>query len=176
MPILLKFVLIGDSNVGKTAVMRRLLGERFDPAFIMTTNGEARKRKTLLVDNQRVDLELWDAPGHERFRTDAALYIRDARAVLVFFDVTNEASFQNIDNWLKFIPQTDSPAQKPLTFIIGNKTDKEPRRVEPDEAQHVADKNNSPYYETSARVNDNEHFNRNPRNPGEPWYKKCVLL
>lgn len=39
MPILLKLVLIGDSFVGKTAVMRRFLGELFDPAFIVTTNG-----------------------------------------------------------------------------------------------------------------------------------------
>lgn len=28
-------------------------------------------------------------------------------------------------------------AQKPSTFIIGNKTDKEPRRVKREEAEHV---------------------------------------
>lgn len=39
MSLKLKVVFIGDSFVGKTAVMDRFLGERFDPAFIMTTNG-----------------------------------------------------------------------------------------------------------------------------------------
>lgn len=39
MSLTLKVVLIGDSKVGKTAVMNRFLGEFFDPAFIMTTAG-----------------------------------------------------------------------------------------------------------------------------------------
>ena len=39
MPLSLKVVFIGDSKVGKTAVMRRFLGEFFDPVFIMTTSG-----------------------------------------------------------------------------------------------------------------------------------------
>lgn len=37
MPLTLKVVFIGDTKVGKTSVLRRLLGEAFDPTFIMTT-------------------------------------------------------------------------------------------------------------------------------------------
>lgn len=39
MSLKLKVVFIGDSYVGKTAVMGRLLGEFFDPSFIETTSG-----------------------------------------------------------------------------------------------------------------------------------------
>ena len=39
MSLKLKVVFIGDSFVGKTAVMRRFLGEMFDPTFIMTPSG-----------------------------------------------------------------------------------------------------------------------------------------
>ena len=39
MPLTLKVVFIGDSKVGKTTVMSRLMGDLFDPAFIMTVSG-----------------------------------------------------------------------------------------------------------------------------------------
>ena len=39
MPIKCKVVLIGDTKVGKTCVLRRLFGESFDPTFIRTVAG-----------------------------------------------------------------------------------------------------------------------------------------
>lgn len=202
MPLTLKVVLIGDSGVGKTAVMRRFLGELFDPTFIMTTAGETLKRKRIIVDKHHVQLELWDAPGNESFRTDVAVYMKNAKAVVVFFDVSNYRSFEDIDNWLKFIPEAESPSQKPPTFIIGNKTDKTPRCVKKEQAEHKAKKRESLYFETSAKDSSFEYFNQifhkiiedvlnkspgitssgsmtanqRPAYTESPWYKKCVLL
>ena len=199
MPLSLKVVFIGDSKVGKTAVMRRLLGEYFDPVFIMTTSGEAIKRKQLVVNNYNVELELWDAPGHEGFRTDAAVYMKNVKVAVLFFDVTNHTSFENIDNWLNFVPPAESPVQKTPTFIIGNKIDKASRTVKKEEAEHKARKSNSYYFETSAKDNNTEDFNQILKqmieivldnSPGltnsgtvpvnqalvDPWYKPCVLL
>lgn len=197
MSLTLKVVLIGDSKVGKTAVMNRFLGEFFDPAFIMTTAGEALKRKRLVVNNHNVQLELWDAPGHEGFRTDAAIYMKNAKAVVVFFDVSSYKSFENIDNWLDFIPPTEGTAQLTPTFIIGNKTDITERIVRTEEAEHKAKRRESLYFETSAKNNNTDYFvqifkqiiedvlNKSngstdsgslPRPRTIPWYRNCVVL
>lgn len=197
MSLTLKVVLIGDSKVGKTAVMNRFLGEFFDPAFIMTTAGEALKRKRLVVDKHNVELELWDAPGHEGFRTYAAAYMKNAKAVVVFFDVSSYSSFENIDNWLDFIPHAEGAAQLTPTFIIGNKTDITERSVRTEEAEHKAKKRESLYFETSAKNNNTDYFiqifkqiiedvlNKShgstnsgslPRPRTIPWYRNCVLL
>ncbi|XP_046857028.1 ras-related protein Rab-10-like [Xenia sp. Carnegie-2017] len=203
MPLTLKVVFIGDTKVGKTSVLRRLLGEAFDPTFIMTTARETLKYKHFTVKKNQVVLEIWDAPGFENFRTEVAYYMKNTKAVIAFFDLTNRRSYENISNWLNFIPKQQSASQEIPSYIIGNKRDKVQQRcISTEEAKHKALQKHSLYYETSAREDSVDHFSQIFQNivedvvgknsglivsgsnsmenfqgtPQERWHKKCIIL
>ncbi|KAL1263862.1 hypothetical protein QQF64_004217, partial [Cirrhinus molitorella] len=54
--------------------------------------------KVLNIDGVRVKLQIWDTAGQERFRSVTHAYYRDAHALLLLYDVTNKASFDNIQD------------------------------------------------------------------------------
>lgn len=70
------------------------------------------RNKLVEVDNYKVKLQIWDTvclnelityllvlnlkAGQERFRSITSSYYRDADALLLVFDVSNRASFDNI--------------------------------------------------------------------------------
>ena len=63
-----KCICIGDSGVGKTALLLRLTEGYFRESFI-TTIGVDIRVKTLNIFSKRIRLQLWDTAGQERFRT-----------------------------------------------------------------------------------------------------------
>nr|XP_035939151.1 ras-related protein Rab-26 isoform X14 [Halichoerus grypus] len=86
-------------------------GDFYDVAF---------KNKVLDVDGMKVKLQIWDTAGQERFRSVTHAYYRDAHALLLLYDVTNKASFDNIQAWLTEIQEY---AQHDVVLmLLGNKT------------------------------------------------------
>ena len=61
------------------------------------------KIKTINVQDQRVKLQVWDTAGQERFRTITQTYYKGAMGIILVYDCTEEATFNNIANWLKQI-------------------------------------------------------------------------
>lgn len=59
------------------------------------------KIKTINVNDQRVKLQVWDTAGQERFRTITQTYYKGAMGIILVYDCTEEATFNNISNWLK---------------------------------------------------------------------------
>ncbi len=56
---LVKLLLIGDSGVGKSALLTRYVDDFFTPIFI-TTIGIDFKLKTVSIGNKRVKQQIWD--------------------------------------------------------------------------------------------------------------------
>ncbi|CAF90852.1 unnamed protein product, partial [Tetraodon nigroviridis] len=54
------------------------------------------QNKVMSIDAVKVKLQIWDTAGQERFRSVTHAYYRDANALLLLYDVTNKASFDNI--------------------------------------------------------------------------------
>ena len=44
------------------------------------------------LDGRKVVLQIWDTAGTERYRTLAPMYYRNAKVVIVVYDVTNMVS------------------------------------------------------------------------------------
>ena len=61
------------------------------------------KIKTINVQDQRVKLQVWDTAGQERFRTITQTYYKGAMGIILVYDCTEDATFNNISNWLKQI-------------------------------------------------------------------------
>ncbi|XP_008843320.2 ras-related protein Rab-26 isoform X2 [Nannospalax galili] len=95
-----KVMLVGDSGVGKTCLLVRFKDGAFLAGTFISTVGIDFRNKVLEVDGVKVKLQIWDTAGQERFRSVTHAYYRDAHALLLLYDVTNKASFDNIQGVL----------------------------------------------------------------------------
>eukprot|EP01084_Bolivina_argentea_P135278 238411_1 len=85
------------------------------------------KVRTIDLDGKTIKLQIWDASsGRERFRTITSSYYRGSHGILIFYDVTNKESFEDIRQWTFEI---DRYAHENVTrLIIGNKIDLKNKR------------------------------------------------
>ncbi|CAH2274156.1 ras and EF-hand domain-containing -like [Pelobates cultripes] len=115
-----RLVLAGDAGSGKSSFLLRLCLNEFR-GDIPTTLGVDFQMKKLLVDGDHTTLQIWDTAGQERFRSIAKSYFRKAHGVLLMYDITSEASFLNVRQW---IDEIKNSSDKPMPMmLIGNKTD-----------------------------------------------------
>lgn len=75
---LLKFLLVGDSDVGKEEILSGLLDGSTESPYGYS-NGVAYKTTIILLDGKRVKLQLWDTSGQGRFCTIFRSYSRGAQ-------------------------------------------------------------------------------------------------
>jgi len=150
---LLKIVLVGDSNVGKTSLLTRFADDHFSDSFISTI-GVDFKVRTLNLGGKIVKLQIWDTAGQERFRTITSAYYRGADGIIVIYDVTSEDSFKHVGSWMKEISRY-SQGDQVKVVVVGNKSDQVDQRVITNkEAQEYCKSIGTPLIETSARSAD----------------------
>ena len=148
--LLLKILVIGESAVGKSALLLRYTENTFTTSF-MTTIGVDFKNKIIEIDGKKVKLQIWDTAGQEKFKSITKAYYRGAHGILVVFDIANMDSFSHTESWIESIRDANTDID---IILIGNKADL-PRQVPKEEAQALADKFGVRYYETSAKENEN---------------------
>ncbi|XP_050034864.1 ras-related protein Rab-8A-like isoform X3 [Dermacentor andersoni] len=145
---LFKLLLIGDSGVGKTSILFRFSDNKFDGSFISTI-GIDFKIRIIEIDGKKIKLQIWDTAGQERFRTITTAYYRGAMGIMLVYDVTKEATFENIKTWIR---NTDEHAAADVEkMILGNKCDmNELRQVSKERGEKLAIEHNIKFMETSA--------------------------
>ncbi|VDI48705.1 arginyl-tRNA synthetase [Mytilus galloprovincialis] len=116
-----KVMLIGDSGVGKTCLLVRFKDGAFLSGSFISTVGIDFRNKVVDVEGTKVKLQIWDTAGQERFRSITRAYYRDANALLLLYDVTNKASFDNIRAWLGEI--NEYAQEDVVIMLLGNKAD-----------------------------------------------------
>uniref|UniRef100_H3AHQ9 Ras-related protein Rab-13 n=1 Tax=Latimeria chalumnae TaxID=7897 RepID=H3AHQ9_LATCH len=156
---LFKLLLIGDSGVGKTCLIIRFAEDNFNSTYISTI-GIDFKIKTVEIDGKKIKLQVWDTAGQERFKTITTAYYRGAMGIILVYDITDEKSFENIQNWMKSIKEgADTNVTLSVAPILrtGN-----PKRDQPlKNFYKLAKEHNIRFFETSAKssVNVEESFN-----------------
>lgn len=118
--MLLKIVIVGDSGVGKSSVLRQYAEKEFND-LSQSTIGIDFRIKTVQRDGKVFKLQIWDTAGQERFKGVVASYYRGAHAVILVYDVCNRPSFENLALWLSEVRQF---GEDPRVVIVGNKADK----------------------------------------------------
>ncbi|KAK1926446.1 GTPase [Papiliotrema laurentii] len=98
---ILKYVIVGDSAVGKSSILIRLTDDRFSTTE--PTLGVEFGSRILSVgeDGKRVKVQCWDTAGTESFRSITRSYFRGAAGALLVYDVTRRDSFEHVTSWLK---------------------------------------------------------------------------
>ncbi|XP_069796371.1 ras-related protein Rab-13 [Narcine bancroftii] len=146
---LFKLLLIGDSGVGKTCLIIRFADDNFNSTYISTI-GIDFKIKTINVGGKKIKLQVWDTAGQERFKTITTAYYRGAMGIILVYDITDEKSFENIQNWMKSIKENASATVERM--LLGNKCDMgHKRKVPRDKAEKLAKDHGIRFFETSAK-------------------------
>ena len=144
----LKVVIVGDSGVGKTNLIKRFVSNTFSPNSKATVGVEFIS-KSYRINNQVFKIEMWDTAGQERYKSITAAYYKGAKGALIVYDTTVKTSFENIDRWMAEIKDKSSKDMK--LMIVGNKTDlKDERQVKTEEALAKAKELEAPIMEASA--------------------------
>jgi Ras-related protein Rab-11A len=178
----LKFVLVGDANVGKSQLSKRFSKKVIDECSTSTVGMEFTT-KELPFERCVIKAQIWDTAGQERFDSMTKAYYRDAVGALLVYDINNRNSFDNLKNkWLK---QVNAFAHEHIYcvlgnfligynkyyiiiyintvffnfYLVGNKRDGEPKNVDDKVSQEEAIKfaqcENIDFIETSAKDNIN---------------------
>ncbi|XP_077019863.1 ras-related protein Rab-37 isoform X3 [Tamandua tetradactyla] len=132
----------------------------------------SQRNKVVTVDGVRVKLQIWDTAGQERFRSVTHAYYRDAQALLLLYDITNQASFDNIrawrpsgllchwasrGAWTAWLTEIHEYAQRDVVImLLGNKADVNSERViRSEDGETLAREYGVPFMETSAKTGMN---------------------
>jgi small GTP-binding protein len=147
----LKIVIVGDTSVGKTAMLLRFTDDRWD-GECQPTLGVEFLTKVVDCKNLRVQLQLWDTAGQEVFRSVTQGYYRGAAGAIVMFDITNPASFKGVDQWYTDVRNAAQPhfvcALIANKIDIANNTSPSVRQ----QASSYAESHKILFFETSART------------------------
>ena len=147
--ILYKIILLGDSTVGKTALVKKISDNIFLPTSVSTIGMD---QKTLEIEcklgnkMKKVSLTITDTSGQERYKAITRTFFKDIDGVILMYDITDKKSFKDLDYWINEVKQnTNKKENEYLNFIIGNKLDlveenEEMRKVTEDEIKEFCDK------------------------------------
>jgi small GTP-binding protein len=105
-------------------------------------------------NNDRVELQIWDTAGQEKFRSLGPLYYRSAVGAVAVFDVTNRGTFEHLESWITAFTEVAGTDVK--IVIAGNKCDLDgDRQVSIKESREWATQRGFMIYETSAQTGEN---------------------
>ena len=88
-----KICLLGGFGVGKTSLVARFVHSIFSDKYL-TTIGVKIEKKSLVVDETQVELDVWDIYGHDDFQKLRLSYLRGASGYLLVADGTRRETLE----------------------------------------------------------------------------------
>lgn len=157
-----KIVVLGDSGVGKTSYIQRLINNDSPKG---STIGVDFAVHTIMIDDKSIKVQIWDTAGQEQFRSITKSYFRNVAGALVFFDITDHQTYINLNSWVKDL--LDNDVNEESIMCIANKTDLSPYR----------NCNQDQVYNSKIKILENSSKNANsPRNTFDMFIRHIYNL
>jgi len=151
--------------VGKSCLIKRYCEQKFISRYISTIGVDFGVRPVVLDlpptrsggnstnDSLEVRVNFWDLSGDPDFADVRTEFYEHTQAMLLVYDVTARASFENLEKWLR---EAEKHGARPLiTVVAANKADDDAagpqRQVSEEEGRRWAAAHSIGYYETSAK-------------------------
>lgn len=122
----LKLVLVGNTNVGKTCIVRKAISGSFNEET-SSTLGASYSTKDVQVGNASIRMQIWDTAGQEKYRSMTPMYYHNAHVAVIVYSVDDANTFNAVDAWLQNLRENAS--EDIIIFLVGNKQDLSDLRV-----------------------------------------------
>jgi small GTP-binding protein len=161
---IVKCAIIGEPNVGKTAILTKYTKNIFMNPIAPTIGIDYFMKTIDIVNtdiNYKIKLQLWDTAGQEKFKSLVNSYLRSCYLFFIVFDITRWETFVRCAWWLqqifnyRHILDKETDNKYPIV-LVGNMSDCSKREVSNQIAIDWAEENNLiGYYEVSAKTGSN---------------------
>lgn len=153
-----KCIFVGESNVGKTSIIRRFVQGRFEE-YAHCTIAAAFCKKSLEMNGCQINYEIWDSYSG-RFQWPSPMYFRGAKVAIAVFDITAKDSFEKLKEWIAKCKESTYENEM-MIAVAANKCDLHSIcQVNMDEVREYTQEQDCVLFETSAKedVNITEMF------------------
>ena len=152
-----KVVILGDSGVGKTSLVKY----EIQNSFINNNNDSTiifeHSFKNYSIMGKNVRLQIWDTCGKEMYHSSVQNFYRSALCIFVVFSLDSLDSFNRVNQWIDEIKENNS--EEYILVLVGNKSDlTRPRKIEKEVIENYCKRNEiENYFEASAKSGENVH-------------------
>ena len=152
-----KIIVIGNSGVGKSSLSIQASRHTFADNYFATVGVEFYTMN-IKLNEKVIKLQIWDTCGQEIYRSLISNFYRNSSLAIIVYSITDQFSFESIDQWLKELKLNSSPDIK--IFLIGNKIDlQDKREVSTEQGKNMQnDYNLDLFIESSAKNGHNTEF------------------
>ena len=155
---LYKIIIIGDTSVGKTALLSKYLKGVFPTSPLATVATEFATKIIQIKEGGYIKAQIWDTAGEEKYKSITYHHYKKSVGGLIVYDITKRSSFDNVKNWYDDLVTLGEKGC--VIALVGNKLDlvernERKREVNKSEAQAYADDNHMLFFETSAYNGNN---------------------
>lgn len=183
-----KVVLVGESGVGKTCIIAQFTQGKFDPGTVTSLTAQFIRKTLEFPEGKSLTFDIWDTAGQEKYRSLAKIFYKDARAVILVYDITSQKSFDELKGyWYQQIK--DIKDDKMIVAIAANKSDLyEEKQVANEDGEAFAKEVGAIFVSTSAKndsgiralfdnigqkiINPNFDFNASEKKKKDEYKKK----
>ena len=147
----IKIILVGESLVGKTSLIKQYIQKEFLEDNVITTSADKITKTIETKNNTKYILEIWDTAGNKEYKATNKIFMRNSQIAILVYDITKKESFDELENSYNQI--LNSNKNNNIVFAVaGNKTDLyEEQIIFPEEGIQFANKINAIFKETSAK-------------------------
>ena len=155
---LYKIIIVGDTSVGKTALLSKYLKGVFPTSPLATVATEFATKIIQIKEGGYIKAQIWDTAGQEKYKSITYHHYKKSVGGLIVYDITKKSSFDNVKNWYNDL--TTLGEKGCIIALVGNKLDlveknMRKREVSKNEAQTYAENNHMLFFETSAYNGNN---------------------
>ena len=155
---LYKIIIIGDTCVGKTAILSKYLKGVFPTSPLSTVATEFATKIIQIKEGGYIKAQIWDTAGQEKYKSITFHHYKKSVGGLIVYDITKRSSFDNVKNWYNDLISLGEKGC--IIALVGNKLDlvernERKREVYYEEAQAYAEDNHMLFFETSAYNGNN---------------------
>ena len=106
-----KVVLVGETGVGKTSIISKLIYDKFCPSLDPTPGANFSTKGITIEEFQKtIKFEIWDTAGQEQYRSLAKVFYKNSPICILVYDITRRETFEELKNyWINEIKQIDLP-------------------------------------------------------------------
>ena len=151
----IKLILLGNSGVGKTCLIKSILGVSPTKSEESTLSAYYMQKSYKIEDKEYL-IDLWDTAGQEAYLGVTKLFFKGSQIIIFVYDITVKNSFNSLTEWIKNVKEIVNNDY--VCGIIGNKSDLFLKsQVSNEEAKKLAESEGYKFKLASA-VNDPKSF------------------